>query len=156
MIAKLLYVADGDFYMSGINHLATGKINRRNIFMNILVLDDSDLMRGIIIKTLLEIGLEEDQIHQAENGVQALRMLNSVTFDVLLLDVVMDGVDGIAVLKEAKIHQPTAKVIMCSTFSKSETLKELIKIGIDDFVVKPFDSKRLKESVLKYMPIEPR
>jgi len=124
--------------------------------MNFLVLDDSDLMRGIIVKSLLEIGLKEEQIHQAENGVQALRMLNSVTFDVLLLDVVMDGVDGITVLKEAKLHQPTAKVIMCSTFSKLETLKELIKIGIDDFVVKPFAGKRLKESVQKHMPTVPR
>ncbi|MBP2642692.1 MAG: response regulator receiver protein [Firmicutes bacterium] len=117
--------------------------------MQLLVLDDSDMMRNIIVKTLLAAGLEDDEIHQAANGVQALRLLNSESFDVLLLDIVMDGVDGISVLKEARVLQPKARVIMCSTFSKIETVKELIDIGIHDFVVKPFSAERLKEAVLK-------
>jgi len=123
--------------------------------MQILVLDDSDTMRDIIVKTLLEIGLEDEQIHQATNGAQAIQMLSETTFSVLILDIVMDGVNGIDVLKAAKTIQPSAKIIMCSTFSKSETVKELIDIGINDFVVKPFDVNRLKEAILKQIPMGP-
>jgi len=47
--------------------------------MNFLVLEDSPLMRDIIVKTLLEIGLEKEQIYQAENGIQALQLINSIT-----------------------------------------------------------------------------
>ena len=125
------------------------------INVQILVLDDSDTMRDIIVKALLEIGFNEEQIHQASNGVQALQMLDAFSFDILLLDLVMDGVNGMDVLKAAKTIQPSAKIIMCSTFSKSETVKELIDIGINDFVVKPFDVNRLKDAIFKQIPMGP-
>lgn len=113
--------------------------------MQILVLDDSEMMRSILVKQLMAVGVQENEIQQAQNGVEAIRKLNSETFQLLLLDIVMDGVDGIAVLKEAKIRQPNARVIMCSTFSEQETVKELISIGIQDFILKPFSEAKIRE-----------
>ena len=116
--------------------------------MQVLVLDDSDTMRNILVKQLLAVGLQTDEIEEAKNGAEAIRKLNSNTFDLLLLDIVMDGVDGISVLKQAKTIQPKARVIMVSTFTQSETVKELIGLGIDDFIVKPFSEDRIKETLI--------
>ncbi|MDR3590416.1 MAG: response regulator [Negativicutes bacterium] len=117
--------------------------------MQILVLDDSNVMRSILVNHLLTIGLKENEIHEAHNGADALRKLQSQSFDLLLLDIVMDGIDGISVLKEAKKIQPDARVIMCSSFSESDTVKELIDLGINDFIVKPFSEEKLKETLLR-------
>jgi two-component system, chemotaxis family, chemotaxis protein CheY len=119
--------------------------------LHVLVLDDSDIMRDILVKQLLAVGVEKSQISEARNGAEALRKLNSDTFSFLLLDIVMDGIDGISVLKEAKKIQPEAKIVMCSTFSQSETVKELINMGIDDFIVKPFSEARIKETLLRVL-----
>lgn len=113
--------------------------------MKILVLDDSEMMRKILVKQLLAAGVVADEIQQAHDGVDAIRKINSQTFDLMLLDIVMDGVDGIAVLREAKKSQPNARVIMCSTFSEQETVKELINLGIDDFILKPFSKEKIQE-----------
>jgi two-component system, chemotaxis family, chemotaxis protein CheY len=115
--------------------------------VKILVLDDSEIMRDVLVKNLLQVGLRKDQVHEARNGVEAIRLLNAETFDLFILDIVMDGV---SVLKEVKKVQPQAKVIMCSTFSKSEIVRELIDLGIDDFIVKPFSADKIKETVLRH------
>jgi len=119
--------------------------------MQVLVLDDSDIMRDILVKQLLAVGIQASEIQEARNGAEALRKLNSSIFDLLLLDIVMEGIDGISVLKEAKNSQPAAKVVMCSTFSESETVKNLIDLGIDDFIVKPFSEKRIRETLLRVL-----
>jgi len=115
--------------------------------MQVLVLEDSGIMRKVLVKQLLAMGLQESEIQEAHNGADALRKINSTKFDLLLLDIVMDGIDGVAVLKEAKKLMPDAKVVMCSTFSEKQMVKDLIDIGIDDFVVKPFAEGKLREAL---------
>jgi len=119
--------------------------------MQVLVLDDSDIMRDILVKQLLAVGVEKKEIQEARNGVEAIRKLNSETFNLLLLDIVMEGIDGISVLKEAKKSQPEAKVVMCSTFSESDTVRDLIDLGIDDFIVKPFSETRIRETLTRVL-----
>jgi len=121
--------------------------------MQILVLDDSNVMRSILVKYLLLIGLQENEIYEAHNGADAIRKLQVHTFDLLLLDIIMDGIDGISVLKEARSIQPNARVVMCSSFSESETVKELIDLGINDFIIKPFSEEKLKEILLRNIMI---
>lgn len=117
--------------------------------MQVLVLDDSEMMRKVLVKHLLAIGLNESEIQEAHNGADALRKINSTKFDLLLLDIVMDGIDGIAVLKEAKNILPGARVVMCSTFSEKQTVRDLIDLGINDFVLKPFVEEKLRDTLLR-------
>jgi len=119
--------------------------------LQVLVLDDSDIMRDILVKQLIDVGIQSDEIQEAHNGAEAMRKINSHSFDLLLLDIVMEGIDGISVLKESKKIQPEAKVVMCSTFSESETVRNLIDLGIDDFIVKPFSKKKIKETLLRIL-----
>jgi CheY-like chemotaxis protein len=117
------------------------------VAVRILVLEDSDIMRKVITKHLLSLGLQESEIVEAQNGAEALRKLNTQTFDLLLLDIVMEGIDGIAVLKEAKQIQPKARTVMCSSFSEAGTVIDLVNMGIDDFILKPFSEERFIETL---------
>jgi two-component system chemotaxis response regulator CheY len=119
--------------------------------MQVLVLDDSEMMRTVLVKQLLAVGIQQDEIHEAYNGAEALRKLKSQQFDLLLLDIVMDGINGIDVLKDAKISQPNAKIIMCSTFGERETVKEIIGIGINDFILKPFSEDKIRETLMRHL-----
>lgn len=115
--------------------------------MRVLVLEDSDIMRKIIIKHLLSLGLQESEVFEANNGAEALRKLHTQAFDLLVLDIVMEGIDGIAVFKEAKEIQPQARIVMCSSYSEPGAVIELVNMGIDDFIVKPFSEERFVETL---------
>ncbi len=115
--------------------------------MKVLVVDDSDIMRKIIVKHLQTLGVEEREISEAGNGAEALRKLNAAKFDMLILDIVMEGIDGVAVFKEAQQLQPKARIVMCSSFSEPGTVIDLVNAGVDDFIVKPFSEARFTETL---------
>ena len=72
-------------------------------------MEDSDSMRHIIVKNLIATGLREDEIVESNNGADAIAKINSEVFELLVLDIIMDGIDGIEVFKEARIIQPKAR-----------------------------------------------
>jgi len=120
--------------------------------INILVVDDSSFSRRMIIKELTEIGFSNQHIMQSDSGKDALEKLQSQQFDLFILDIVMVEIDGIAVLKEVKKNQPNAKVIMCSGSNSIELIKDLIDLGIDAFIVKPYKSEDFKRAVCRSLP----
>lgn len=120
--------------------------------VQILVLDDSNFMRGLLKKELMALGIRESQIQDVSSGADAVQIINSQTFDLCLLDIVMPGIDGVAVLGELKKVQPNAKVVMCSSHSSADTIQELMGIGINDFLIKPFDRAVFREAILRNLP----
>ncbi len=105
----------------------------------ILVTDDEVSIRRAL-KNILEN--ENYTVDLAENGEQALEMVQEENYDVILLDIKMPGMDGMEVLD--KLMQITeAPVIMISGHGTIETAVEAIKKGAYDFIVKPPDLNRL-------------
>lgn len=113
--------------------------------MRVLVLEDSEVMKKVVIEHLLSLGLQESEIIGVDNGAEALRQLNTETFELLILDIVMGGIDGIAVYKKAQEIQPQARTVICSSFCEINTVKDLVDMGIDDFILKPFVEERFIE-----------
>ena len=105
--------------------------------LKVLVLDDSGFARRMMIRDLLESGLKEENIVETESGEQALQMIAQQTFDLFVLDIVLNGIDGIKVLREIKTLQPAAKVVMCSGNNALELVKETVALGAAAYIVKP-------------------
>lgn len=82
----------------------------------------------------------------AFDGNEALKIIDSVTVDLILLDVRMPGVDGIQILKHVRKDKPKAKVIIMTAYDK-EVKQEVEKIGIDGFFAKPIDLSQLIERI---------
>jgi DNA-binding NtrC family response regulator len=102
----------------------------------ILVVDDEDALRTVLSA---ELEGEGYQVTTAADGQEAINVLTSTGFDLILLDIKMPNVDGFEVLKFVKEKHPKTKVIMLTGFADLKNAIESKKLGAEDFVSKPYD-----------------
>ncbi len=114
---------------------------------NILIVDDAAFMRMMIKDILTKNGY--NVIGEAENGAKAFEKYNELKPDLVLMDITMPEVDGIAALKKIKGADPNALIIMCSAMGQQAMVIESIQAGAKDFIVKPFQPDRVLEAVKK-------
>jgi len=117
----------------------------------ILTVDDSSTIRSIINKTLGELGF---QIEQAEDGQQGLAKLEEVSVDLILLDVTMPVMDGPTMLEKLRASGNKTPVIMLTSESKRSIMTGAIKLGVEDYILKPFKPDELKAKVLKSLKMD--
>jgi two-component system chemotaxis response regulator CheY len=118
--------------------------------LNVLVVDDSKVMRAIIIKTLRLSQPELGEVYEAGDGQEALKLLDDHWIDLALVDINMPVMDGGEMIERLRQNPATADlpVIIVST-EGSETRKEvLLQKGVG-FVHKPFTPESLREAILK-------
>lgn len=110
--------------------------------MKILVVDDEKLIRDVIREYCENEGYT---IKEAENGLEALELVEKQTFDLIILDIMMPKLDGFSVCKELK--QKRIPIIVLS--ARGEEYDKLMgfDLGIDDYVTKPFSPKELMARV---------
>jgi len=113
----------------------------------ILLVDDAAFMRMMLTNILTKLGHEI--VGEASNGGEAIVKYESLKPDITFMDITMPDVDGIEGVKGIIKLNPDAKIIMCSAMGQKEMILDSIKAGAKDFVVKPFDNKRIQESVTK-------
>ena len=114
---------------------------------NILICDDAAFMRMMIKDILTKNGY--NVVGEAENGAKGVEKYNELKPDLVLMDITMPEMDGIAALKAIKASNPGASVIMCSAMGQQAMVIESIQSGAKDFIVKPFQADRVLEAVRK-------
>ena len=114
---------------------------------NILICDDAAFMRMMIKDILTKNGY--NVVGEAENGAKGVEKYNELKPDLVLMDITMPEMDGIAALKAIKANDPGASVIMCSAMGQQAMVIESIQAGAKDFIVKPFQADRVIEAVKK-------
>jgi len=104
----------------------------------ILLVDDSALMRTVL-SDIINSDSRFQVVDKAKDGVEALEILKTKTFDAVVLDVNMPRMDGITLLKELNRNKIKAKVMMCSTDTKegAKVTLDALELGALDFVHKP-------------------
>jgi two-component system response regulator PilR (NtrC family) len=110
----------------------------------ILVVDDERSMRDLLGITLRQTGYD---VTLADGGEAAVEALKTGVFDVVITDLRMRQVDGIAVLKAAKEHSPQTVVLVVTAFASTETAVEAMKLGAYDYVTKPFKLDEIKLTI---------
>jgi len=103
--------------------------------VKVLVVDDDQDLRDNLMEVLSENGFSPDS---AENGEIALEKLQDNMFDLVLLDSVMPGMDGLETLPLIKRTYPKTQVIMLTAFSTVNSAVEAMRSGADDYITKPF------------------
>lgn len=114
---------------------------------NILICDDAAFMRMMIKDILTKNGY--NVVGEAENGAKGVEKYNELKPDLVLMDITMPEMDGIAALKAIKAADASASVIMCSAMGQQAMVIESIQSGAKDFIVKPFQADRVIEAVKK-------
>jgi len=108
---------------------------------NILVTDDNEAIRNAL-KDFLE--RDQHQITLAESGEKAVELLQDNIFDVAIVDLIMEGIDGMAVLKAIKDISPETEVIMITGYGTIPIAIQAMRLGAYDFITKPFEFDELK------------
>lgn len=120
----------------------------------LVVEDDKAIRQGII--DALEMGGYE--VFSAANGDDGMRMAVRVGYDLLLLDLVLPGSSGLEILAEVRTSRPTIPVIVLTAMGNEADRVKGLKLGADDYMVKPFSIKELLariEAVLRRTPERP-
>ena len=121
--------------------------------MKILVVDDFSTMRRIVRNLLVELGFTNTLIQEADDGNNALTMLKSQPFDMVVTDWNMPNMTGIELLRairadDALKHLP---VLMVTAEAKKENIVEAAQAGASGYVVKPFTAVTLDEKIGKIL-----
>ena len=117
--------------------------------MNILVVDDSALMRSMIARILMLTGLDVSAVSFAGNGEQALSVMSEQWIDLVLADINMPVMDGLAMVRamRADVALRNIPVIVVSTEGSQSKLEQINTLGVAAVVHKPFAPEDLVRAV---------
>jgi len=116
---------------------------------NILLVDDSATVRAVIGKALSLAGVDINELYQANNGEEALKVLEESWVDLVFCDIsmpVMDGEDLVAEMKRTGMIESVPVVIVSSAGSEPRVAR-LKESGVRDYIQKPFTPERIREVV---------
>ena len=116
----------------------------------ILTVDDSRPIRMIVSKALVEMGFE---VGEAEDGNDGLKKLQAGAYDLVVLDVTMPNLDGPGMLAKMREGGDKTPVLMLTSESKTSIVAALMKLGIQDYLLKPFKGDELRAKVLKALKL---
>ena len=101
----------------------------------VLVVDDEASIRDLLAKTL---ALAEYDVDVAPDGRSALERMRLYPYDLLIADLKMPGMDGLAVIREAKRYKSDLPVIIITGFSTESSAIEAVNLGVAGYLTKPF------------------
>lgn len=113
-------------------------------FFKILVVDDNVINLLVTRKTIEKFSYK---CSTAASGQEALEMLDSEAFDVVLMDINMPGMNGFETTRLIRERGIKTSIIALTAFDKEEVTEEAISAGFDDIISKPFDSKQLFKTI---------
>ena len=117
--------------------------------MRILVVEDQRTVRKLLVQSLISLGYS--QIREAENGLKALDLLRAEAFNLVITDVEMPQMDGLALL--GAIRQDPAlspiPVLMVTVVDQKDKIIQAIKTGVSGYIVKPFTLEAIKDKLNK-------
>lgn len=112
-----------------------------------MIVDDAIFMRMKLKDILEKNGYEV--VAEAQNGADAIEKYKAEKPDIVTMDITMPEMNGIEALQKIKKIDPSAKVIMCSAMGQQAMVMEAIQSGALDFIVKPFETDRVIDSIVK-------
>ena len=117
--------------------------------MKVLVVDDSNAMRKVVIRSLTACGVTE--VSEASDGIEAITKYNSDQFDMIITDWIMPNKDGIEMVKDLRASGATIPIVMVTTQSQNVHFDEASAAGVTDYLNKPFTNDVLREKLELYV-----
>ena len=122
--------------------------------MKILVTDDSKMARKMVIKTLTDLLEDKVEIHEAQNGLEALEAYKKILPKITFLDLTMPVMDGFEALEKIKEFDKDAKVVIISADIQKLSMEKALQLGAFNFVKKPIDATKMQQILEKINKLE--
>ncbi|HTV56677.1 MAG TPA: response regulator [Terriglobia bacterium] len=117
--------------------------------LSVLIVDDSSVMRKIVERSLRQAGLELEKVVEAENGIDALKLVRAQMIDLILSDINMPKMDGIEFLRQLQSIDSTKMIpiLMITTEGGEQKVMEAISLGAKGYIRKPFSPDQVRQQV---------
>ncbi|MFN2354916.1 MAG: response regulator [Desulfopila sp.] len=102
--------------------------------ISILFVDDEKLIRNSFAR---ELRAEGFKVTAVADGREAIEEVERTTYDLVIIDLMMPGIDGFGVLKEVKKRVPQTSVIILTGYGDQQSFNDALRLGADDFILKP-------------------
>jgi DNA-binding NtrC family response regulator len=112
----------------------------------ILIVDDEDGMRRLLSRVLTREGYDASAVG---SGAEALRLVASERFDLVVTDIKMPEMDGLQLLAELKEYEPSLPIIVITAYGTIENAVQALRSGAYDYIAKPFENDEIKLTVAK-------
>src|SRR5260221_4565256 len=119
---------------------------------SILVVDDERAIQDSLAWCLRTDGHE---VQTAEDGEEAMAIMASQHFDVVISDIIMPGVSGLDLLRRSRALHPRTLVVLITAYATLETAAEALRDGASDYVLKPFKFDDLRSRVPRLLEYRP-
>jgi len=118
-----------------------------------LIVDDSSVMRKIVERSLRQAGVDPLVVLEAGSGVEGLELLKSTHVDLILSDINMPAMDGLEFIRQLRARELAAgvPVVMITTESSEEHVRQAILAGATGYIRKPFTADQVKQRVLSLL-----
>ncbi|QGY39475.1 response regulator [Pseudodesulfovibrio cashew] len=113
---------------------------------SILILDDEPIVSKRLQPALEKMGYEIESFYKSAEAMERIR---ERSFDIVVTDLKMEGIDGMQFLAEVKRLSPSTEVIVITGFATMDTAKESMRKGVFDFLAKPFKLGEIQEVIRK-------
>jgi two-component system chemotaxis response regulator CheY len=110
----------------------------------ILIVDDSEFQREKLMECLSPI---ERRVETASTGQVAVALARRSDFDVILMDIVMPEMNGIDAISQIRADGVSTPIVLCTTVTQTEKMKQAIIAGADEYVQKPYDQSAVLATV---------
>jgi CheY-like chemotaxis protein len=115
----------------------------------VVVIDDAPVVREVIVKHLKKVGFENNNIFEADDGLNGVNLLRTQRVDLIISDWNMPNMDGLELLKTIKGYPEleTIPFIMITSETEKEKVDEAFKAGVNQYIFKPFKFKYFEEKI---------
>ena len=114
--------------------------------IKVLVVDDAKIMRNILKKTIKE-RYTEFHIIEAKDGHDAIDLYKKEKPNLVTMDITMERKNGLDAAKEILEIDKNAKIVMVTSLGQEKMLSECVRVGVRDYIVKPFSKERILSSI---------
>ena len=114
----------------------------------LLIVEDEDTLCASLQRVLQREGYEVDIAASAED---ALTLLESRAYDLILCDIILPGISGIELLQQYRQRSPGQKVVIMTAYASMDTAKQALAAGASEFVLKPLTHDELKAVVRRVL-----
>jgi len=116
--------------------------------MEILLVDDDEWIRHSLCLFFESEGCHLTALETAEEGMEAIK---KQAYDILVTDYRLPGMDGLEFLRHIQDTQPHIMTVLITAYKSEDVVSEAVKLGIQDFIEKPFSTKTIEESLTRLL-----
>ncbi|MBN1486180.1 MAG: response regulator transcription factor [Anaerolineae bacterium] len=114
--------------------------------IRILIVDDHDMLREGL-SAFLKAFHDLELVGEASSGIEAIRLCRELSPDIVLMDLVMPEMDGVAAIEEIHSQQPEIRIIALSSFGEDKLIKGAMRAGATSYLLKNISADKLAEAI---------